>query len=532
MKIVAQKQHFSLKEIASLKTLSICIVFLSVFSFLPLQAQDGDPCLEVDHTLTSSKVDVACYGEATGTAVVTSPECSCVFSGCLFEWSNGNMFHEAQDLEAGTYYVTVTHPNGCSRIDSVTIEQPEFFVEEVTIQDASCFGESDGRIIIEPSTTAGPLNYAWSNGVEQSNVNGVLELNNVNSGEYEVVVSNLIGCEFTQTIFIDEPASASLSAFVTDACSGNNNGEALVLVSGGTPPFDYLWSDANSTTASQVTGLGSGNYEVTVTDGAGCEYVQSGIQIGLDAPPVTASANVALACAGDEVMLVASGGASYQWTPANLVSDPNAANPMAMVYEPTVFEVLVETAEGCSNTAQVTVDVLNSPNPTVNVWNDVLNVGESTQMIAIDAQGATFSWSPATGLNNPNINAPVASPTETTTYTLTATNAQGCSTNVEVTITVMNAVGIDDNALNDASWIGVFPNPSTGIFQTAFNLQQISAVTLRVYTATGQIVQRQQLNNQVGQFNQAIDLSEATKGLYFLEVIVDEERYIKKLLLN
>jgi gliding motility-associated-like protein len=150
----------------------------------------------------------------------------------------------------------------------------------------------------------------------------------------------------------------------------------------------------------------------------------------LPAPNIVAS-NDTVICAGNPVNLFASGGITYAWSPATNLSDPNISNPVA---NPTTTTTYVVTATNgtCSASEPVVITVqfaLANAGPDTTIC-----VGGSANLTATG--GTSYSWTPVTGLNNPNIQNPIASPTVTTTYTCTVTNAIGCSDVDIATVTV------------------------------------------------------------------------------------------------
>ena len=152
--------------------------------------------------------------------------------------------------------------------------------------------------------------------------------------------------------------------------------------------------------------------------------------------PLTAGANTPL-CVGDNLLLTASlvPGASYFWTgPAGFNSqlrNPTIAN--VSVGRSGTYTVTA-SANGCSTSAQVQVAV--SPLPVVTIAPNNPNICAGTSVQLTASGGVSYAWSPATGLSSTIIANPIASPTSSIIYTVTATNAQGCSSTTQVTVTV------------------------------------------------------------------------------------------------
>ena len=138
-------------------------------------------------------------------------------------------------------------------------------------------------------------------------------------------------------------------------------------------------------------------------------------------------------CPGESTTLHASGGASYSWSPAGSLSNPNISNPTASPNATTTYTVTAPSQGGCPGSDVVTVFVYPPFNPSAGPDKDIC-IGETTTLHATG--GSSYSWSPAGSLNNPNISNPDANPAVTKTYTVTVTNSNGCIETDEVTVFV------------------------------------------------------------------------------------------------
>jgi len=190
-----------------------------------------------------------------------------------YQWSTGQTSSNIIVHPKATtkYYVTVSDCNGCQAIDSITLYLPDFDLScsDANINPAGCGESKTGSIQVHPSGGYGAYAYHWSNGAKTQTIN------NLSSGTYTVTVVDAQNCECTSSFKIDNPVNLDCSIEIDSyvACGCIDNGKATVHPSGGIGPYEYLWS--NGETTQQATTLSIGNHSVTVTDATGCDTVCS-----------------------------------------------------------------------------------------------------------------------------------------------------------------------------------------------------------------------------------------------------------------
>ncbi|PCH68855.1 MAG: hypothetical protein COC01_02830 [Bacteroidetes bacterium] len=204
--------------------------------------------------------DVAC-GTSNGTANVSV---SGGTQGYLYLWSNGSTTSTVSSLNSGNYPVTVLDANGCIKESAVFINDLGGALVVITeVNDVSCNGGNDGSIKVTVNGSSSPYTFGWNNGATTQNVAGLT------AGEYIINLEDANGCKSTAITYVNEPDIIKMYSAVTNArCSDAYNGSAMVSASGGTPPYNFLWSTGHI--AKKVTGLHAGIYLVTAIDENGC----------------------------------------------------------------------------------------------------------------------------------------------------------------------------------------------------------------------------------------------------------------------
>jgi gliding motility-associated-like protein len=266
-------------------------------------------------------------------------------------------------------------------------------------------------------------------------------------GTYSVMLITIdsASCNIADTVFrtiIVNPLPVAEAGPDTIICNGATT---TLSASGG---LTYNWSpgtglsspnSANTVASPSVTTT----YTVTVTDVNGCKDTDD-VTVTVDNTLSVNSGNDTTICLGSSAQLKATStnGISYSWTPAGSLSNPNIPNPVATPSATTTYSVSAINANGCEQTDAVTVTVYE----VFTIEDTAICIGESVTLATNN--GVSFSWTPATGLSNPNIASPVATPLSTTAYTVTAVSADGCQSVKEVTVTVhplpLISAGADD----------------------------------------------------------------------------------------
>ncbi|MFN0174621.1 MAG: gliding motility-associated C-terminal domain-containing protein [Saprospiraceae bacterium] len=362
--------------------------------------------------------DVSCFGLNDAIASVS------VAGGVLpyaFSWSNGQTSDAIAQLGAGTYQVTVTDANACTKIASVIITEPPLLNLSTTVTDVSCFGHNVGTAALLVAGGVLPYSYSWSNG-QTSDIIAQLE-----AGDYQITVTDANACTKIASVTITEPPLLSLSATVSNvSCFGLNNATAALSVAGGVLPYSYSWS--NGQTSDTIAQLGAGTYQVTVTDANACTMIAS--VIVTESPLLSLSATVAnVSCFGlnDAIASVSAAGGvlpySYSW------SNGQNSDAIAQLGAGT-YQVTVTDANTCTKIASVTImePPLLSSSTTAT---DVSCFGHSDATAVVSVAGGVlpydFSW------NNGQTSAAI-SQLGAGTYLVTVTDANACTRVASVTV--------------------------------------------------------------------------------------------------
>jgi gliding motility-associated-like protein len=355
-----------------------------------------------------STTNIPCTG-GTGSAVVGVKGGTGTYT---YNWApTGGTSATATGLSAGIYTVTVQDSNGCLTMVTDTIKKTGKPVVSITGTDSVCQGNT------ATITASGGATYTWSTSATTSSIT----VTPTSTTTYTVQVSNGGPC-FVDTAFtvsvVPVPA-ISIASGSTTICAGEN---ANIGVTGG---GTYLWSPGGSTNSSlTVSPATTTTYTVAVSNGH-CTK-DTTIKVTVNPPPTVAITPPQKVCPGEPVTITATGGGTYVWS--------NGATTSSITIIPTgAASYTVVVSNGCKDSATTSVSIDASSSLSA-CCDTVISPGDSTNIYAYGQ--SNYTWSPSTGLSCTTCPNPWATPTVTTTYTVTSTDSAGCPVARTITIAV------------------------------------------------------------------------------------------------
>lgn len=411
-----------------------------------------DPCIPV---LSATAItDVPCFEGSNGSidATITNGGCG----GDTYEWTNssGTTVGTTEDLSnvpAGIYYLTI---NGTYVYGPFVITQPAPVVVSFTgLADTVCAN-------VPAMTLTGnqaPSGVFSGTGVtDNANGTGSFDPNGLSTGDYDITYSytyNTVCVEDTVLSIHVYPIPVVEAGGSNAVCSGDSmqlGGSPAAM--NGTAPYNYAWLPASGLSDASVANpmaapTANTTYTLTVTDDNNCA-VSDNVTVTANANPVASAGSSTAICDGATTTLGGSptgnGGTGtliYSWTPATGLSDPSTANPTVTPSATGTYQVLVTDANACVDSASVTITVNPTPVADAGTASVTICENESIQLGGAPTGSGgtgtlTYSWSPATGLDDPTLANPTSSVNTTTTYTVTVTDANSCSSTSSVTVNV------------------------------------------------------------------------------------------------
>ena len=388
----------------------------------------------------------SCNGPCDGTATVQDNG-----SGGLlqFVWSNSPDMpgsNTVTGLCAGDYSVTVTDGAGCDTTILFTIDPFTPIAVDPSVTNVTCHSACDGAITLNPSGgTSGTASstYAWTPPPPISQ--GDTIVSGLCPQAYSVLVTDPGGCtaQFEFTITEPDAIIITLDSIEPASCANASDGGMEVTLGGGSGALQPSWTGPGAFTSTEedLSGIGPGDYVLTVTDDNGCTASQS-FTVGTDNALTADAGRDVSACHVPGLLLDGSaslGADAYAWTDGNgrplgtgvqLLLDGLGAGSHTII--------LQVTAGACMDTDTVQVQLWAAPEADAGPDQSFFTTGRP--VLGGDPSGppgSSFQWSPDSLLNDPTLPNPTGDLEQTTVFVLTVTTAEGCTNSDSVTITIL-----------------------------------------------------------------------------------------------
>jgi gliding motility-associated-like protein len=343
---------------------------------------------------------------------ISSPTSICAYNSVLltasspvggtYTWSTGSNATGISVNSSGNYWVSVTHANGCTDADTQAVNiifYPQSNPVIIPATPVICNGQA-----VTLATTNSFTNYTWSTSATTPTIVAG------SAGTYSVITQDANGC-------LDTASTNVIASNINVNITGDSilcPGEITTLTASG--GSTYTWNTSANTNAINVNTPGT--YFVSSTNANGCADADT-VVVGSSSINVSVSGDSVL-CAGEVSTLVATGGVTYTWS---VGGSTNAV----LVNSPGTYFVSSTNAAGCTDadTLVVTNSIFN-PGLT---GDTVVCPGENVDLMA--SGGGNYLW------NNLSTNAHLITPIiNTTLYSVTITNTDGCSGTLSTTVYV------------------------------------------------------------------------------------------------
>jgi PKD repeat protein len=444
-----------------------------------------------------------------------------------YTYNNGvstNSTGTFSNLSSGTYNVTVTDLNGCTGNVAVTVANntPSLNVTQQSLSPNTSCSTPNGSFTVV--ATGGTSPYTYNNGVVANQTGSFTQLP---AGTYSVTATSANGCTGTVQIVVTDNTptlNIQITGNTPNTSCNTPNGAVSILANGGTPAYSYSGAGFVNTTGN-FTGLAGGNYTFTAADASGCTGTVN-ITVISNAPVlnVTVSSsnnNTSCGTPNGAITVSATGG-----TPAYSYSIGTSTNTTGVFSGLAGGNYIITATDGAGCSGTVSVSLTNAQ---ANISLITSSIPASSQTAAdgsaaVVANGGTapytYSWdngATTSSISNVTVG----------TYTVTVTDANGCSAIASETIGFTVSI---NNQLASVKF-SVFPNPAKATVNVVVELSEAMPVLMEVYNVLGEKIIAKELGKITTAHN-AIEMSEHASGVYLVKISYGNYSIVKRIMLE
>ncbi len=492
--------------------------------------------LEVSLTRTAI---ISCNGANDGSlqATVTGG-----VSGYTYQWfTEGSTTvigttSTISDLGPGNYYVVVEDTNS-NIVTSVTyaLTEPTVLALSLSSYYVLCGTGNDWTVTTTVTGGTAPYVYLWNTGANTAN------LSDVTSGTYEVTVLDANGCQTEQSITLTAPDALIIEneVLTNPTCFEGNDGSISVNVIGGTPPYQYEWTNGDTSELSQE--LTAGNYEVIITDNKGCQISKAFVITNPDQIALDLDEDVTL-CQGQSYIIDGriENGVSYTWTSSNGFTSTDA---VVEVTDEGIYKVLATDNKGCQVEDEIEIkrstdDISANFLVSSQVFTDEVFVAVNVS----DPVPDEIDWilPPEATIKEVNNSYAELSFAEEGEYEITLYTKKGeCEAFLTKKVLVLEREfddpdtgnGSENNNTPMIKDLVVYPNPSTGVFALEVELKEVSPISVKIFSLlSNDLIDYKTMSNE-SDYKVDYNLNLMT-GLYFVVLESGGERIVKKIIIQ
>jgi hypothetical protein len=392
-----------------------------------------------------------------------------------------------------SYSVTGVASNGCVSSNTAVATITVYSLPALTITSNTAICSGDNSTL----TVSGANSYVWNT---TSTVTSIV-VSPLTNTSYSVIGIDANGCQnmAVQLIAVNPLPIVTINSGAI--CPG---GSFTLTPSGA---LTYVYSSGSPV----VTPASTTAYSVVGMDANGCMSADAVATVSVvNALTISVSGNTTI-CNGQTASLTASGAITYSWS-TNASGSIIAVSPSGL----TSYTV-TGTNSNCSNSTIVSVSVNALPSVSASSSSTLICSGETA---TLTAQGASsYMW---IGGSSPT-NSLAVNPTTNTTYTVTGTDANSCSSSAVVTQSVSDCVGLN-KITNNGINASVYPNPNNGDFTITIS----NETSVKILNGIGQVV----FSANLTQGDNSISLNNQPKGIYFVQLKQGQEIKILKVVKN
>jgi len=396
------------------------------------------------------------------------------------------------------------------------LAEPAALSLEFTKTSVTCANGDDASASVTVSGGIPPYIYEWSTG------DTTIDIDTLIAGTYLVFIIDAKGCQIEGTVNIEQANLLEIEPAVvrSPTCFAGDDGEININVTGGVPPYSYVWNTGD--TSNHLQAITAGTYRVEITDGSGCKAFYEETLVDPELLVVHLEEKRAL-CGEQSLSLdigVDDPAAGYLWTSTNGFTSTDSN---VILTETGVYTATVTSGLGCIGTADIVIEAFDDAIDSSFYITTQAYADEDVILVNVsNPMGEIVEWTIPEGveiLSNKNEELIVKFEVEGA-YTINMRSYQGdCYMDFEKTILVQPAIDspqvTGNNQRDFIEEFVLYPNPSAGSFKTKIGLKEVSNINIKIIDLiTGATIdERKENNNQEFLLDYSLSVS---SGVYLM----------------
>ncbi len=360
------------------------------------------------------------------------------------------------------------------------LPQPEKLGLTFRKTDVTCASGNDARVEVITTGGVAPYTYEWSNGATSSTINNLI------AGTYVVFVKDAKGCQIEANIRVEQSNDIEIEplSVISPTCFEGDDGQISINVTGGVPPYSYLWNTGAISNQSQ--GLVAGTYSIEITDASGCIAFYEETLTDPDPVVVDLEEKRSL-CREQSLALdisIDDPNATYFWSSDTGFTSTNAAVTLT---ETGRYTATITTGSGCVGTGEVIVEAFDRPIDSDFLITTQAYANEDVVLVNVsNPMGEAVDWTIPEGVQmiSETREELILKFEEEGTYDINLRSYQrDCYQDFTKTILVQPAIETPQTTTSQKKFIEEFilyPNPSNGDFKTKISLGSTSNINVKI----------------------------------------------------
>lgn len=405
---------------------------------------------------TAQVNSAVCNNTATGSVSILAAGGTGLVNYNLQPNASQNITGMFNSLSANVYTVTASDINACSTQQVINLSQPSDIILQIdSLAQVACFNGSTGSVLISATGGVGSFSYnLLPNNI--SNTNG--NFTNLNAGNYTVVATDANLCTKTIAFIVTQPSLFNISqvSSTPPSCIPGFDGTMTISASGGIPAYTYAYNGNTFQNSNIIPNLSVGTFTVQAKDANGCTATSVHQIINSSLPVITNITSTQATCnPGCDAFIMTSSSGGILPHQFSLNTTSFQSNPIFNSLCANNYTITVKDGVGCTNTQSFSISTVSGPTLVSIALQNISCQGLSNGSIQMNTVGGLAPLQYQITPNNISNNSGIFTSLVAGSYTVVASDANGCTLSSNVLLTQPTSIQFNTPIANPVSCFGL-----------------------------------------------------------------------------